>query len=72
MEGNIKYDGNGDVVWEDRTFDLTRKTYDKLPEELQKKFDEYQIETVIHEGYDMKEISKLVRRYNNHKAMNVS
>ncbi|NBH86994.1 DUF262 domain-containing protein [bacterium C-53] len=72
VEGNIKYDGNGDVVWEDRTFDLTRKTYDKLPEELQKKFDEYQIETVIHEGYDMKEISKLVRRYSNHKAMNVS
>ena len=71
-EGNIRYDGNGDVVWEDRTFDLARKTYDKLPEELQNRFNEYQIETVIHEGYDMKEISKLVRRYNNHKAMNVS
>ncbi len=71
-EGNIKYDGNGDVVWEKRTFNLARKTYDKLPEELQNKFNEYQIETVIHEGYDMKEISKLVRRYNNHKAMNVS
>ena len=71
-EGNIRYDGNGDVVYEDRTFDLARKTYDKLPEELQNRFNEYQIETVIHEGYDMKEISKLVRRYNNHKAMNVS
>ena len=71
-EGNLKYDGNGDVVWEDRAFDLARKTYDKLPEELQNRFDEYQIETVIHEGYGMKEISKLVRRYNNHKSMNVS
>lgn len=71
-EGNIKYDGNGDVVWEDRTFDVRRKTYGQMPEELRKRFDEYQVETVIHEGYDMKEISKLVRRYNNHKSMNVS
>ena len=71
-EGDLKIDGCGDIVWEEKTFDLTRKTYDRLPEELQKKFDEYQVETVIHEGYDMKQISKLVRRYNNHKPMNVS
>lgn len=68
----VKIDGNGDIVWEDREFDLKNKTYDRMPEELKKRFNEYQIETVIHEGYDMKEISKLVRRYNNHKAMNVS
>lgn len=71
-EGNVMIDGNGDIVWEDRTFDLKRKTYDRLPEEIKKKFDEYQIETVIHENYNMQQISKLVRRYNNHKAMNVS
>lgn len=71
-EGNVKIDGNGDIVWEDRTFDLRNKTYSRMPEELQKKFNEYQVETVIHEEYDMKQISKLVRRYNNHKAMNVA
>ena len=71
-EGNVKIDGNGDIVWEDRTFDLRNKTYSRMPEELQKKFNEYQMETVIHEEYDMKQISKLVRRYNNHKAMNVA
>lgn len=68
----VKIDGNGDIVWEDKEFDLKNKTYDRMPEELKKRFNEYQFETVIHEGYDMKEISKLVRRYNNHKAMNVS
>lgn len=71
-EGEPCIDGNGDIVWEDKEFDITRKTFDRLPEELQKKFNEYQVEAVIHEGYDMKQISKLVRRYNNHKAMNVS
>ena len=71
-EGNIRIDGNGDFVWEDRQFDIRNKNYDKLPEELQKLFSQYQIETVIHEGYDMKDISKLVRRYNFNKPMNVS
>ena len=71
-EGNVKIDGNGDICWEDRTFDIRRKTYGQMPEELKKRFDEYQIETVIHENYDMQQISKLVRRFNNHKAMNVS
>lgn len=71
-EGNVKIDGNGDICWEDRTFDLKRKTYKQMPEELQKRFNEYQVETVIHEGYDIQQISKLVRRYNNLKAMNVS
>lgn len=71
-EGNIKYDGNGDVIWEGRTFDLARKTYDRLPEELRNRFDEYQVETVIHENYTMQQISKLVRRFNFNKPMNVS
>lgn len=70
--GNIKIDGNGDVVWEDAEFNIMNKTYGSLPEELKKKFNEYQIETVIHEGYDMKQISKLVRLYNNQKPMSVA
>lgn len=71
-DGEIMLDGNGDIVWEDRQFDIRNKTYDKLPEELKKIFDEYQIETVVHEGYSMAEISKFVRRYNFHKSMNTS
>lgn len=70
--GDIKMDGNGDIVWEDAEFSIKNKTYDSLPEELKKRFNEYQVETVIHEGYEMKQISKLVRLYNNQKAMNVA
>lgn len=70
--GNVKIDGNGNVVWEDAEFNIKNKTYDRLPEELKKKFNEYQIETVIHEEYEMNQISKLVRRYNNHTSMNTA
>lgn len=71
-EGEVMMDGNGDIVWEDKQFDIRHKTYDRLPEELKKRFSEYQMETVVHEGYSMAEISKLVRRYNFHKSMNAS
>ena len=71
-EGEVMMDGNGDIVWEDKQFDIRHKTYDRLPEELKKRFSEYQMETVVHEGYGMAEISKLVRRYNFHKSMNAS
>ena len=41
-----------------------------MPEELRDRFDQYQIETVIHQDCDTIDISKLVRKFNNHKAMN--
>lgn len=63
-------DGNGNITYEDAEFDIKNKTYDKLPEELREKFDEYQIETVIHECCDSSKISKYIKRYNNHVAMN--
>ena len=68
--GNIETDENGDIIWENVEFNLKNKTYDKLPDELKKRFNEYQIETVIHEECDMKRISKLIKRYNNHTGMN--
>lgn len=71
-ENEVMIDGNGDIVWENRQFDIRNKTYDKLPEELKKVFNEYQIETVIHENYNAEQISRLVRRYNFNKPMNVS
>lgn len=63
-------DEQGNIVWEDETFDIKNKTYDKLPEELRKKFNEYQIETAIHEDCDAHRIAQLIKRYNNHTSMN--
>ncbi len=65
----VKGEG-GAIVWEDAVFDIRNKTYDKLPDELKKKFDEYQIETVIHENCDGRKISKYIKKYNNHTSMN--
>lgn len=71
-KGKIMTDENGDIIWEESVFDIKNKTYDELPDELKKKFNEYQIETVIHEQCDMRRISKLIKRYNNHTSMNTS
>lgn len=65
-------DEKGKTKWVDSTFDIKNKTYEKLPNELKKKFDEYQIETVIHENCDNYKISKYIKRYNNHTSMNAS
>lgn len=62
--------GDGSVTYEEAFFDIKNKTYEKLPMELQEKFDEYQIETVIHEHCDGPKISEYIKRYNNHVAMN--
>lgn len=63
-------DENGNILWEDATFDVKNKTFERLPDELKKKFNEYQIDTVIHEHCDGHMISKYIKRYNNHTAMN--
>ena len=70
--GNPKRDSQGEIVWETVGFDIRNKTYNQLPEELKDRFDGYQIETVIHQNCDTTEISKLVRRFNNHTAMNAA
>ncbi len=72
----IKYkkmekDSNGKTIWSDAEFDIRKKTFNKFPKELQKKFYEYQVETVIHEcGVD--EVEKYFRRYNVHTGMNAN
>lgn len=70
----IKYkkmnkDENGKTVWEDAEFDIRNKTYEQFPKELQKAFNEYQVETVIHEC-DSEGIAMYLRRYNIHTGMN--
>ena len=59
-------------IMEDCTYDIKNKTYENFPIELKKKFDEYQIDTVIHEYCDMHKVSKYIKRYNNHSPMNTN
>ena len=65
-------DENGNIIWKDAMFDIKGKTYDQLPEELKKKFNTYQIETVIHENCDKKRIAAYIKRYNEHSSMNTN
>lgn len=71
-DGEFIKDEDGNFVYETRTCNLVGKTFDALPKELQKEFDRFQIKTVIHQHCTMEKISELVRRYNNHKAMNAA
>lgn len=70
--GRPERDGNGEILWESVDFDIRNKTYDQLPEELKERFGGYQIEVAIHQNCEMAELSKLVRKYNNHVAMNTA
>ena len=45
-------DEDGNIVWEDAEFNIKNKTFEQLPDELKKQFDEYPNETVIHENRD--------------------
>ena len=65
-------DKDGEVNWEEAEFDVRNKTYDQFPKELQKKFDEYQIETVIHEHCNKKITAKYMKRYNERKNFTTS
>ncbi len=65
-------DESGKFIWEDASFDIKGKTYDQLPDELKKKFNGYQIETVIHENCDKNKISTYIKRYNEHSSMNTN
>lgn len=64
----IDKDESGRVIWSDAEFDIRNKTYEQFPKELQKMFDEYQVETVIHEG----NADMYLRRYNIHTSMNAN
>ena len=60
---------DGTSFMEEVECDIKGLTYQTLPKELKKKFDEYQVEMVIHEDCTHKRLSELVCRYNNHKNM---
>lgn len=71
-QGNIIKDNMGNVQWDNFEFDIRNKTYEQLPEELKRKFDDYQISLVIHQNCTMSEISKLIRRYNRNRSMSAN
>ena len=60
-------DESGKTKFEDAEFDIRNKTFEQFPKELQKKFDEYQIDTVIHENCDKEKIAMYMVRYNTRK-----
>lgn len=62
----------GDIEWIDAEFDIRNKTFEQFPKELKKKFNEYQIETVIHEFCDSNKVAMYIKRYNEHTAMNAN
>lgn len=61
---------NGTWAFEDAECDIKGKTYETLPVELQKIFDEYQLETVIHEHCDSERTAKYIKIYNQQVSMN--
>ena len=63
-------DENGFPIAVNAEFDIRGKKFSDLPEELKDRFNGYQLETAVHQECDITEISKLVRKYNNHTAMN--
>ena len=65
-------DESGTIIWNDASYDIKGKTYDQLPDELKKKFNAYQIETVIHENCDKNRIATYIKRYNEHSSMNTN
>lgn len=65
-------DEDGNFVWEKKIFDIKGKTFDDFPNELKKRFDNYQLRIATYQNCTMEKVSKLVRKLNQHKSMNVS
>lgn len=71
-ENGSPMEQNGDIVWEDATFDIKNKTYEELPDELKKQFDSFQLDAIIFEECTMEKMSELIQVYNNHTPMNAT
>ena len=70
--GKVIYTEDGTILWEQKTFDIKNKTFDEFPLEIQREFDNFQLRIVTHQNCSKCDLSKLVRKYNNHKGMNTS
>lgn len=70
-DGAIIKNERGQVEWENATLNLKNKTYELLPDELKKEFNDFQIHIVVHENCTMKRISTLIKRYNYQRPMTI-
>lgn len=71
-DGNLVKNERSQIEYEDATFNIKNKSYDMLPEELKKEFNDFQIRIVVHEDCTKKRISELIKRYNYQRAMTTS
>ena len=71
-DGKVCKDDNGHIIWETKKFDIKNKTFNDFPQELKDRFDKFQLKVATHPDCTMEQVSKYVRRYNNHKGMNAS
>lgn len=71
-DGNLLKNERNQIEYEDATFNIKNKSYDMLPEELKKEFNDFQIRIVVHEDCTKKRISELIKRYNYQRAMTTS
>ena len=58
-DGNLLKNERNQIEYEDATFNIKNKSYDMLPEELKKEFNDFQIRIVVHEDCTKKRISEL-------------
>lgn len=68
-KGEYKFDDNDNFIKKWEVCDIKNKTYNQLPEELKKKFDEYQIGLAVHPDSTKEDISRRIRIYNEHENM---
>ena len=70
--GKVMRNEEGEVVWENREFDLRGKEYDDMPKDLKKQFNKCQLTIATYQDCTTEETSDKVMLYNNHAGMNVS
>lgn len=68
--GEKVVDDDGEYVYEWKEFDIRRKKYSQLPEELKEKFNDYVFRAVQYINCTKDEIDYHIGRYNEGKAMN--
>lgn len=71
-DGHVILNGDGFPVPENRTFDIRKKKFSQLPEELQDRFLEYQIPVMLNLNCTKKEIAYDIARFNRCRPMNVA
>lgn len=71
-EGNIVCDGYGIPKKVNREFDIRNKKFSQLPEELQERFKNYNLQVTLNLNCTKEQIEYDIRRYNQSKPMSVA